>query len=89
MAFIAEQYGITIDDLTSKKRNREIAMPRQIAMYMCREMIGLSTTAIGRSFGNRDHTTVMHGCEKVSDTMKSDFSFKRRIEELMTMVKGS
>ena len=89
MEFIAEQYSITVDDLTSKKRNREIAMPRQIAMYMCREMLGLSTTAIGRSFGNRDHTTVMHGCDKVTDTMKTDFSFKRRIEELMTMVKSS
>ena len=89
MAFIAEQYGVTVDDLTSKKRNREIAMPRQIAMYMCREMLGLSTTAIGRSFGNRDHTTVMHGCDKVSETIKSDFSFKRRMEELMAMVKSS
>ena len=89
MAFIAEQYSITVDDLTSNKRNRDIAMPRQIAMYMCREMLGISTTAIGRSFGNRDHTTVMHGCEKVSNAMKSDFSFKRRIEELMTMVKSS
>lgn len=89
MVFIAEQYNITVDDLTSKKRNREIAMPRQIAMYMCREMLGLSTTAIGRSFGNRDHTTVMHGCDKVSDTMKTDFSFKRRIEELISMVKNS
>ncbi|MBR0027006.1 MAG: chromosomal replication initiator protein DnaA [Clostridia bacterium] len=88
MAFIAEQYNITVDDITSKKRNREIALPRQIAMYMCREMIGLSTTAIGRSFGNRDHTTVMHGCDKVSDTIKTDFSFKRRIEELMAMVKN-
>lgn len=89
MVFIAEQYNITVDDLTSKKRNREIAMPRQIAMYMCREMLGLSTTAIGRSFGNRDHTTVMHGCDKVSDTIKTDFSFKRRIEELISMVKNS
>lgn len=89
MVFIAEQYNITVDDLTSKKRNREIAMPRQIAMYMCREMLGLSTTAIGRSFGNRDHTTVMHGCDKVGDTIKTDFSFKRRIEELISMVKNS
>lgn len=89
MVFIAEQYNITVDDLTSKKRNREIAMPRQIAMYMCREMLGLSTTAIGRSFGNRDHTTVMHGCDKVSDTIKTDFSFKHRIEELISMVKNS
>lgn len=88
MEIIAKQYDITIDDLISKKRNREIAMPRQIAMYLCREMTSLSTTNIGRAFGNRDHTTVMHGCEKVADTMKEDFSFKKRVEEIMGLIKN-
>ena len=86
---IAGQYGITPEDITSKKRNREIAMPRQIAMYLCREMTSLSTTNIGRAFGNRDHTTVMHGCDKVAENIKGDFSFKKRVEELMEMVKNN
>ena len=87
--FVAGQYGITGEDITGKKRNREIAMPRQIAMYICREMTSLSTTNIGRAFGNRDHTTVMHGCDKIVENMKSDFAFKKRIEELMGLIKNS
>ena len=63
----------------SKKRSRDIALPRQIAMYLCRDMTQLSTTNIGRAFGGRDHTTVMHGCEKISEEMKNNFSFKKRI----------
>lgn len=86
---VAQQYNLSPEDVTGKKRNREIAMPRQIAMYICREMTSLSTTNIGRAFGDRDHTTVMHGCEKISDMIKEDFAFKKRIEELMAMVEGS
>ena len=80
---VADKYGVTSEDLVGKRRNREIALPRQIAMYICREKTDLSTTAIGQAFGNRDHTTVMHGCDKISETMEADISFRRRVEELM------
>ena len=88
ISMIADQYGVTSDDILSKKRSRDIALPRQIAMYLCRDMTQLSTTNIGRAFGGRDHTTVMHGCEKIADDMKADFAFKKRIEELAAMIKN-
>ena len=84
---VAGQYGLTAPDITGSKRSRNIAMPRQIAMYMCREMTGMSTTGIGKAFGNRDHTTVMHGCDKVTVAMAADFSFRKRVEELMGLVR--
>ena len=85
---IAAQYGITANDITGSRRSRNIAMPRQLAMYLCREMTGLSTTGIGRAFGNRDHTTIMHGCDRIADAMNADFAFRKRVEELMELVRG-
>lgn len=88
ISVISDQYGVTEENLISKKRSREIALPRQIAMYLCRELTQLSTTNIGRAFGNRDHTTVMHGCDKISEDMKANFSFKKRIEELIDLIRN-
>ena len=88
ISVICEQYGVSQDDMLSKKRSQNIALPRQIAMYLCRDMTQLSTTSIGQSFGGRDHTTVMHGCDKIADKMKADFSFKKRIEELAAIIKN-
>ena len=86
---VARQYGLEPGDITGKKRNREIALPRQVAMYVCREITGMSTPKIGSAFGGRDHTTVMHNCEKVAASMKADFSFKKKVEELIALVEGS
>ena len=83
---VADRYGLAPDDLTGKRKTREIALPRQVAMYLCRELTDLSTTAIGQAFG-RDHTTVMHGCEKVSLAVKSDFAFRNRVEDITRAIK--
>lgn len=88
ISIISDQYGVTQEDILSKKRSREIALPRQIAMYLCRDMTQLSTTNIGRAFGGRDHTTVMHGCDRILEEMKNNFSFKKRIEELTAMIRN-
>ena len=88
ISVIADQYGVTADDIVSKKRSRDVALPRQIAMYLCRNMTQMSTTNIGRSFGGRDHTTVMHGCDKINQEMNDNFSFRKRIEELTAMIKN-
>ena len=80
---VARQYDTTPEDITGKNRSQQIALPRQVAMYICREMTEMSTTAIGQAFGGRDHTTVMHGCDKVAETMETDFAFKNRVEELI------
>ncbi len=70
MQTVAEYYSITVNDLVSHSRRREITVPRQIAMYLTREMTNLSLIQIGQLFGNRDHTTVLHGCDKVAAGMK-------------------
>ena len=87
--FVADKYGVAAEDITGKRRSREIALPRQVAMYICREMTEMSTTAIGQAFGGRDHTTVMHGCDKVSEAMQTDFSFKKRVEEIMRLIQDN
>ena len=66
----------------SKGRKREIAYPRQIAMYLCRELTGLSLPKIGTEFGGRDHTTVMHACDKITSDIKIDEKTKELIENL-------
>ena len=85
---VSQRYNVTVADLQSKKRSKEYTLPRQIAMYLIREMTGLSTTAIGRELGDRDHTTVMHGCEKMESAMKTDPTFRRSIDELKEAIKA-
>ena len=79
---------MTPQDITGKNRSQQIALPRQIAMYICRRMTTLSTTSIGRAFGGRDHTTVMHGCDKIAASMNADFAFKKKVEEIMGLIEN-
>nr|MBR4280500.1 chromosomal replication initiator protein DnaA [Clostridia bacterium] len=79
MQTVADYYSITVGDLTSTTRRREITVPRQIAMYLTREMTNLSLPQIGQVFGNRDHTTILHGCEKVAATLKDAASGMERV----------
>ena len=69
---VAEHYSITIQDLKSGKRSSNIAIPRQIAMYLCREMTDVPLKAIGSILGGRDHSTVSYGIEKVAEDVKTD-----------------
>lgn len=62
---VANHFKLTIAEINGKKRNRSIALPRQIAMYLCRELTDSSLPRIGKNFGGRDHTTVMHACDKI------------------------
>ncbi len=86
---VARHYSVTPEDITGKKRSQDIALPRQVAMYICRKMTALSTPSIGRAFGNRDHTTVLHNCDKVAETMEADFAFRKKVEELMGFVENN
>jgi len=74
MQTVADYYSITVNDLIRQTRRREITVPRQIAMYLTRDMTNLSLPQIGQVFGNRDHTTVLHGCEKIAATIKDSAS---------------
>ncbi|MEM7193592.1 MAG: chromosomal replication initiator protein DnaA [Pseudomonadota bacterium] len=69
---VAEYYKIRVADLLSKKRTREIARPRQLAMYLSKEFTNLSLPQIGDKFGGRDHTTVLHACRKIDDLLIED-----------------
>ena len=64
------QFGFTIEELTGKSRRRPLVITRQMAMYVTRQLTDLSFPVIAREFGGRDHTTVMHACDKISALMK-------------------
>ncbi len=74
--------------LILKKRTRSIAFPRQIAMYMSRELTDLSFPQIGNRFGGRDHSTVLHGYDKIQQKIKEDISFNKTIKEIIEKIKG-
>lgn len=79
---VAEFYQMRVDDFKAKKRTRNIAYPRQIAMYLCRELTDLSLPKIGELFGGRDHTTVIHACEKISEELKNDQTLQMTINKI-------
>ena len=81
---VAEYYQVTEADMTSQRRNREVAKARQVAMFLIREMTQLSTTRIGELFGGRDHSTVMYACEKVAEMEGSD----PKIKDDLTRLRG-
>ena len=80
---VATYYNVTSEDLKSPRRSRDVAMPRQIAMYISREVVGAPLTAIGASFGGRDHSTVNHACQKVAADMKGSAALSTLINDLM------
>ena len=84
---VAEHYHIKLDELFTKKRTQNIAYPRQIAMYLCRELADLSYPKIGELFGGRDHTTVIHAYEKISKKSKSDAKLKADLQVISEILK--
>ena len=79
---VAEYFQISADDLKGKKRSTTVAFPRQIAMYLAREVLNESYQRIGLEFGGRDHSTVMHSCEKIESDIKSNKSIKEMVEKI-------
>ena len=79
---VSDHFGITPADISSKKRNKEIVYPRQIAMYLCRTMTGTPLQGIGKYLGDRDHTTIIHGAEKITADMEKNESLRNTIEVL-------
>ena len=79
---VAEYYQMRVEDFKAKKRTKNIAVPRQIAMYLCREMTDLSLPKIGELFGGRDHTTVIHACEKIGDELRTDQTLQMTISKI-------
>jgi len=85
----AKHFGIRPEEFKSKKRFRDVAYPRQIAMYLARELTDLSLPKIGEEFGGRDHTTVIHAYEKISELIQKDISVKNLVNKLIQEIKGN
>ena len=85
---VSQHYNLSPQDIISKKRTREIAYPRQIVMYLCRKLTDSSLQNIGKVLGKRDHTTVMHGSDKISSDIKKDQSLKNTIDILNKKITG-
>lgn len=84
---VAQYYNIKVEEFNAKKRNKSIVLPRQIAMFLCREMTDLSLPRIGEEFG-RDHTTIIHAFEKISSEIKIDSQLKSVIEEIRNKIES-
>jgi chromosomal replication initiator protein len=85
---VSEYFGIKLQDLRAKKRTREIAFPRQIAMYLSKTLTEASLAEIGKNFGGKDHSTVIHACKQVEERKKNDEDFNRKIEYLSKKIKS-
>ena len=85
---VANYYGISVEDLKSPKRNHDISVPRQIAMYLTREMLGLSLTKIGDAFGGRHYTTVLSSLDKVEDSIRQSPSLTNLLDDIRRMIRG-
>jgi len=84
---VANYYSITVEDMKSARRSREVAVPRQVAMYLTREMLGLSLPQIGEAFGGRDHTTVMYACQKIQEGMAASPSLASLVDDIRKLLK--
>lgn len=79
---VAEEYGVKPEDFSTKRRDRNISHPRQVSMFLIRDILGLSLPKIGDLFGGRDHSTVMHACREIVNSMEADTAFAMKIEDI-------
>ncbi len=85
---VCKHYGIKLSDIESSKRTKALAFPRQVAMYLCREMTDLSLPKIGEVFGGRDHTTVLYACDKIATEIQKNISLKETLDLLKNIING-
>jgi chromosomal replication initiator protein len=84
---VSERFGVTLEELVSPRRSQSVAYPRQVAMYLSRELTDSSLPKIGKEFGGRDHTTVMHATSKITRLIREDRSVYNLVQELTARVK--
>ncbi|MEW9111134.1 chromosomal replication initiator protein DnaA [Cytobacillus gottheilii] len=84
---VGEYFNVKLEDFAAKKRTKSVAFPRQIAMYLSRELTDFSLPKIGEEFGGRDHTTVIHAHEKISKMLQTDAQFQKQLKEINDMLK--
>ena len=79
---VCDFYNISVSDLNSLKRSRNISTPRHVAMYLARKHTSFSLPEIGRNFGGKDHTSVIHAVKKIEENFKTDLSFQSKFKDL-------
>jgi len=84
---VCEYFGIKIIDIKAKKRTKEVALPRQIAMYLAKQLTEMSLSDIGKGFGGKDHATVIYSCKQIEEKRAKDEAFNRMIENLLRKIK--
>ena len=84
---IADNYNISVSDLKGKKRDKKYVIPRQIAIYIAREMTEISYTELGNEFGGKDHSTIMSAYDKISNQIKLDPSMESKIQLYIREIK--
>ena len=85
---VADAFGIPLERMMGRERSRQVALPRQIAMYLLREEANISLPQIGKVVGGRDHTTVMYGCNKIADLMERDHRLRRQVLDIREQIFG-
>ncbi|MCC6443652.1 MAG: chromosomal replication initiator protein DnaA [Armatimonadetes bacterium] len=85
---VSEKFGVEIEAMTGKRRDRDVVLARQVAMYLMRETLETSLPEIGLLFGGRDHTTVLHACDRVKVLMKTDAAIEESVRELMMKLRS-
>ncbi|HET9776421.1 MAG TPA: chromosomal replication initiator protein DnaA, partial [Gemmatimonadaceae bacterium] len=85
---VAKEWGVTTDGLRSKTRTKNLTVPRQVAMFMMRELLGMQLVEIGSAFGGRDHSTVIHSLERVAAMIKEEPSFAQRIGKIQAALES-
>jgi chromosomal replication initiator protein len=85
---VAEHYNMRLTDMTSSRRARAVARPRQVAMFLAKQLTGSSLPEIGKKFGNRDHTTVMHACARVTELVVTDSGLAEDVELLRKLLES-
>src|SRR5690606_37513935 len=85
---VGEYFGLKMEDFKARKRTKAIAFPRQVAMYLSRELTDFSLPKIGEAFGGRDHTTVIHAHDKISKTIEEDQELYKIIQNLTDKIKN-
>jgi chromosomal replication initiator protein len=85
---VAREFGVTVDGLRSKTRTKSLTTPRQVAMYLARDLLGTQLVEIGAAFGGRDHSTVIHSLERVGEMIREEPDFATRVERLRTALEA-